>query len=169
MNMRQKRRKRLAKEWSDFQQRFELSDGDLKLARSTGYPPSRVEAMLEEEEYTEFTCPSGKIRAIHRLWMEKMEKRKAAVEAGLIEPKDKKAKTKKSRVQHSPQWAKAKRVCRLNMEDIRKAKELGLSPRKLMKNVPSPTQQWKLPVKLWIQELYEKRERRKSNREEGNT
>jgi len=58
---------------------------------------------------------------------------------------------------HDPQWAKAKKVCRLNMEDIRKAKELGLSPKVLMKNIPSPSQKWKLPVKLWIAELHEKR------------
>lgn len=37
------------------------------------------------------------------------------------------------------------------------AKELGLSPKGLMKNVPNKNQQWKLPVKYWIQELYEKR------------
>lgn len=58
---------------------------------------------------------------------------------------------------HDPQWAKAKQVCRLNMEDIQMAKELGLSPRTLMKNQPGPSQQWKLPVKLWIRELHAKR------------
>jgi hypothetical protein len=42
------------------------------------------------------------------------------------------------------------------MEDIRMAKELGISPRSLMKNNPSKSQQWKLPVKLWIRELYDK-------------
>jgi hypothetical protein len=55
------------------------------------------------------------------------------------------------------QWAEAKRRCRINREDIRMARELGLNPRTLIKNIPSPTQQWKLPVKQWIQELYEKR------------
>jgi hypothetical protein len=58
---------------------------------------------------------------------------------------------------HDPQWAKAKQVCRLNMEDIRMAKELGMSPKTLMKNQPSPSQRWKLPVKLWIRELHAKR------------
>ncbi len=56
-----------------------------------------------------------------------------------------------------PQWAKAKNVCRLNMEDIGMAKALGLSPKSLMKNNPSPSERWKLPVKLWIRSLYEKR------------
>ena len=58
---------------------------------------------------------------------------------------------------HDPKWAEAKVRCRLNMEDIRKAKQLGISPRALMKNIPSPSQKWKLPVKLWIAELHEKR------------
>jgi hypothetical protein len=58
---------------------------------------------------------------------------------------------------HDPMWAKAKQVCRLNMDDIRMAKELGISPKSLMKNQPAPSQRWKLPVKLWIRELHEKR------------
>jgi len=58
---------------------------------------------------------------------------------------------------HDPQWARAKQICRLNMEDIRMAKELGMSPKALMKNQPNPSQRWKLPVKLWIRELHEKR------------
>src|SRR5207249_9507593 len=63
---------------------------------------------------------------------------------------------------YDPQWAKAKNVCRLNMEDIRMAKALGMPPKSLMKNNPSPTQRWKLPVKYWIRELYEKRFGRKT-------
>ena len=55
-----------------------------------------------------------------------------------------------------PEWAEAKDLCRLNMEDIRMAKELGMSPKSLRKNIPSPSQRWKLPVKDWIRELYEK-------------
>ena len=55
-------------------------------------------------------------------------------------------------------WAEAKRRCRLNNEDIRMAKELGLNPRSLLKNIPSKTQQWKLPVKDWIREMYQKRQ-----------
>ncbi len=58
---------------------------------------------------------------------------------------------------HDPLWAKAKNLCRLNMEDVRKAKELGMKPKSLLKNIPSPSQKWKQPVKYWIRELYEKR------------
>lgn len=71
-------------------------------------------------------------------------------------PKKKKEKKKKAE-KCDPEWAKAKNLCRLNQEEIRMAKELHMSPRGLMKNIPSPKQQWKLPVKLWIRELYEKR------------
>ena len=37
------------------------------------------------------------------------------------------------------------------------AKALGLNPRKLMKNIPSSQQRWKLPVRDWVRELYRKR------------
>jgi hypothetical protein len=63
---------------------------------------------------------------------------------------------------HDPQWAKAKQICRLNMEDIRMAKELGMSPKSLMKNNPNPSERWKLPVKHWIRELHLKRFGRKT-------
>ena len=61
-------------------------------------------------------------------------------------------------------WAEAKRKCRLNNEDIRMAKELGLNPRSLIKNIPSKTQQWKLPVKDWIREMYQKRQEKAAKR-----
>lgn len=51
-------------------------------------------------------------------------------------------------------WAEAKRLCRLSAEDVRKAQKLGLNPRKLVKNRPSPSQKWKLPVRDWVRELY---------------
>lgn len=51
---------------------------------------------------------------------------------------------KKKRDEH---WSEAKRRCQLNQDDIRKAKELGLNPRKLIKNTPTKSQQWKAPVK----------------------
>ena len=65
------------------------------------------------------------------------------------------AKKKKKGFQHDPEWARAKTLCRLNMEDVRMAKELGISPRSLTKNIPSKSQRWKLPVKLWIRDLYD--------------
>lgn len=63
----------------------------------------------------------------------------------------------KKKPKHDPQWAKTKKACRLNAEDVRMAKELGLSPRKLRKNRPNPSEPWKQPVKERIRELYEER------------
>ena len=61
-------------------------------------------------------------------------------------------------------WAEAKKKCRLNEEDIRMAKEMGLNPKSLIKNIPNPKEQWKLPVKEWIHEMYEKRQRKQKKK-----
>lgn len=37
------------------------------------------------------------------------------------------------------------------------AKELGMTPKSLLKNIPSPSQQWKSPVKVWVRQLHEKK------------
>ena len=56
------------------------------------------------------------------------------------------------------EWAEAKRLCRLSAEDVRKANEMGLNPRKLIKNIPSPSQRWKAPVHVWVRDLYRERQ-----------
>ena len=61
-------------------------------------------------------------------------------------------------------WTEAKKKCRLNEEDVRMAKEMRLNPKSLIKNIPSPREQWKQPVKIWIREMYEERHRKKKNR-----
>jgi len=38
------------------------------------------------------------------------------------------------------------------------AKEMGLNPRSLIKNIPSKSEQWKSPVNEWIREMYQKRQ-----------
>ena len=53
-------------------------------------------------------------------------------------------------------WAKAKTLCRLSADDVRKAKKLGMRPRALIGNIPSPSQQWKAPVRFWLRDLYAK-------------
>lgn len=58
--------------------------------------------------------------------------------------------TKKS----SDAWKEAKIKCRLNQADIQMAKELGMTPKSLIKNIPSSKQQWKAPVKIWVRDLY---------------
>ncbi len=61
-------------------------------------------------------------------------------------------------------WAEAKRRCRLNADDVRMAKELGLNPRSLIKNIPSRTEQWKQPVKHWIRQMYQKRQEKSAKK-----
>lgn len=56
------------------------------------------------------------------------------------------------------QWKEAKNKCRLNDEAIRKAKEMGLNPKSLIKNIPSKQQLWKLSVQEWIEEMWESRQ-----------
>ena len=58
------------------------------------------------------------------------------------------------KAQREREWAEAKRRCRLSVEELRMAKELGMSPRSLMKNIPSPSQRWKMPVKAWVRDLH---------------
>lgn len=58
-------------------------------------------------------------------------------------------------------WQDAKRRCRLSAEAVRMAREMGLNPLSLIKNIPSPTQRWKAPVEVWVREMYEDRHRAK--------
>jgi len=57
-------------------------------------------------------------------------------------------------------WKEAKQKCRLNMEDIALAKRLGLNPRSLIKNIPNKSEPWKAPVKVWLREIEEKRNKK---------
>lgn len=54
-------------------------------------------------------------------------------------------------------WAEAKKRCRLNQADIQMAKELGMTPKSLIKNIPAKNQQWKAPVKIWVRDLYQEK------------
>lgn len=54
-------------------------------------------------------------------------------------------------------WKEAKKRCRLNEADIQMAKELGMTPKSLIKNIPSKDQQWKAPVKVWVRDLYDEK------------
>lgn len=65
--------------------------------------------------------------------------------------------SKKRKSTKDARWAEAKQKCRLNADTVRMAKELGLNPRSLIKNIPSKAQAWKAPVHVWIREMYEKR------------
>ena len=50
-------------------------------------------------------------------------------------------------------WQEAKKRCRLNNEDIARAKRLGLNPKSLIKNIPNKSEPWKAPVKDWLIEI----------------
>ena len=58
---------------------------------------------------------------------------------------------------HRHTWPEAKKLCRLNQNDIEMAKKLGFGPDSLVRARPGPKDKWKLPVKYWIHELHEKR------------
>ncbi len=62
-------------------------------------------------------------------------------------------------------WAEAKKKCRLNAEDIALAKRLGLNPRSLIKNIPSKSEPWKAPVKVWLHEIDEKRQKKAAQKQ----
>jgi hypothetical protein len=64
-------------------------------------------------------------------------------------------------------WVEAQRRCRLSDEAVRMARELGIGPRSLIKNIPAPTQQWKAPVEDWVRDLYEKRQRTAVGKKQG--
>ncbi len=73
---------------------------------------------------------------------------------------------KLKKVDQQQLWAEAQRRCRLSDEAVRMAKELGMGPRSLIRNIRAPTQQWKAPVEDWVHDLYEKK-LRKARRKQG--
>lgn len=52
------------------------------------------------------------------------------------------------------EWNEAKKKCKLTDFEIQMAKELGMTPKSLIKNIPAKSQQWKAPVNEWVCELY---------------
>lgn len=62
-------------------------------------------------------------------------------------------------------WAEAKKKCRLNDADIALAKRLGLNLRSLIKNIPSKSEPWKAPVKDWLHEMDEKRQKKAAQKQ----
>lgn len=153
-SMKNKRRKKAKKEWAEFQIHYQLTDEVIKLAQEMGHPLKYFQNLLGTDDTGNEISKSQQIEEFHRQWTERVAKSRAAIETGVIVSEvEKPAKNSP----HDPNWDEAKQVCRLNIEDIRKAKELGLSPQALIKNVPSRSQKWKAPVKDWIRDLYEKR------------
>ena len=54
-------------------------------------------------------------------------------------------------------WRNAKKICRLNAQQVEMARALGMNPKKLPRLRPSPQQRWKLPVGEFIESCYWKR------------
>lgn len=54
-------------------------------------------------------------------------------------------------------WKEAQARCRLSDEAVKMAKEMGLNPLSLIKNIPNKNQLWKAPVEEWVRDMYEKR------------
>ncbi len=69
-------------------------------------------------------------------------------------------------------WQEAQKKCRLNADDIARAKRLGLNPQSLIKNIPGKSEPWKAPVSNWLREIEEKRvkksEQKKRRKEKQN-
>lgn len=63
----------------------------------------------------------------------------------------------KKRHKQPGDWQEAQRRCGLSAEEVKMAKELGLQPRSLIKNILSKSQPWKAPVRVWIRELHARR------------
>lgn len=66
-------------------------------------------------------------------------------------------------------WAEARRRCRLSAEALNMAKEMGLDPRSLIKNIPSRQELWKAPVEDWVRDIYTKRREKAERRRERKT
>ena len=64
------------------------------------------------------------------------------------------------------EWEDAKKKCKLNAETLKMAKEMGLNPRSLIKNIPNKSEKWKAPVSVWIEDMYEEKQA-KSNKKKA--
>jgi len=65
------------------------------------------------------------------------------------------------------QWNEARKRCRLSDEEVGMAREMGLNPLSLIKNIPSPSQRWKAPVSQWIRRMYARRGPRRTAQQKG--
>lgn len=54
-------------------------------------------------------------------------------------------------------WEECRAKFSLSDEDIRKAKELGLTPEYLISLPVRPSEKWKKSPRIWINDLYKKR------------
>jgi len=62
------------------------------------------------------------------------------------------------------QWKDAQVRCEMSDEAVKMAKEMGLNPLSLIKNIPNRSEQWKAPVEEWVHDMYEKRHSKNSRK-----
>ena len=55
------------------------------------------------------------------------------------------------------EWTEAQRRCGLSDTALAMAKELGLAPHSLVKNIPHRSEPWKAPVEEWVRDLHEEK------------
>ncbi len=116
--MKRKRRKNLKQAWMHFQSEHDLPDEDLSVARAIGFPLPQLQEKISHSEFASLTTQQA-IHQLHAIHQQQLAERRAAIAAGTLKPKVKKSKPKKSK--HDPAWVMAKKLCRLNQDDIQKA------------------------------------------------
>jgi hypothetical protein len=67
------------------------------------------------------------------------------------------------------QWKDAQVQCKLSHEAVKMAKEMGLNPLSLIKNIPNKSEQWKAPVEEWVRDMYEKRHAKNSRKQNNSS
>ena len=65
--------------------------------------------------------------------------------------------TSRNKKKSDDPWALAKKKYRLNSDQLAKAKELGMNPKKFGKSAPNKSEPWKEPLGKFIEECYQKR------------
>lgn len=65
--------------------------------------------------------------------------------------------TKRKKKKSKNHWALAKTRYRLNVRQIKMAKELGMNPKKFGSLAPNKSEPWKGPLGCFIEECYYKR------------
>ena len=64
---------------------------------------------------------------------------------------------KRTKATSEDAWGHAKKVCRLSVRHVEMARVLGMNPHKLPGLRPTSGQQWKVPVREFIEQCYRKR------------
>lgn len=155
-SMRRKNATRRLRKWQEFQEQHNVSEGTVQSVRVIHSRVSELKSNLPE------SMREG--QGMEDWLKQYVQSRRDGTYTKKESPQNSSRQKKKKaqgcnsgkRSDYDPLWARAKTLCRLNAEDVSKAKKLGLKPKTLIKNIPNPQQRWKQPVKYWIHDLYRK-------------